>query len=68
MYNVKINTKEKMDVQVISKESVSISIWGGKNLKKDHGYATLSYEGVCSLIEVLLKVREDMEEGNTDFY
>lgn len=68
MYSVVINKKEKVDIRVVSEDSVSMSIWGGANFSKDHGYTTLSYDGVCSLIGALLRVKEDMENCKSDFF
>lgn len=67
MYEVITNKKEKMHITVISDESVAIKIYGGSNFKKEHGYTTLSYEGVCRLIGTLMQVKQDMENNQTDF-
>ena len=68
MYSVVINKKERADIRITSEDSVSMSIWGGANFSKDHGYTTLSYDGVCSLIGTLLRVKEEMEKGETVFF
>ena len=61
MYEVQIDEKEKMEITVISRDSVTIKTWGGTGFRKAHGYTTLSYEGVCNLIETLSQVKADME-------
>ena len=67
MYEVRTNQKEKMHITVISDESVAIKIYGGTNFTKEHGYTTLSYDGVCTLISALMQVKQDMENNQTDF-
>lgn len=68
MYQVQIDKKERMDITVVSDESVSVKTWGGNYFNKDHGYTTLSYEGVCALIDTLSQVKVDMENNKTDFF
>lgn len=68
MYQVMVNKKERMDISIISEEAVTIRTWGGNNFSKDHGDVTLSYKGMCSLIETLLQVKNDMENNKTDFF
>ena len=67
MYEVQIDKKEKMEITVISSNSVAIRICGGTGFKKDHGYTTLSYDGVCKLIDALSQVKSDMETHKTDY-
>lgn len=68
MYEVIINKNEKMQVSIISKDFAEIKTFGGKNFEKDHGTTNLSYIGVCNLIDILEKVKKDMEENRTDFF
>nr|DAM26562.1 MAG TPA: hypothetical protein [Caudoviricetes sp.] len=68
MYEVRTNKKEKMDITVISEDSVSIKTFGGARFDKDHGYTTLSYDGVCALINALTQAKQDMERNQTDFF
>lgn len=68
MYEVGINKNEKMQVAVVSEDFVEIKTFGGKKFDKDHGTTNLSYIGVCNLIDILEKVKRDMEENKTDFF
>ena len=68
MYEVGINKNEKMQVAVVSEDFVEIKTFGGKKFDKDHGTTKLSYIGVCNLIDILKKVKRDMEENKTDFF
>ena len=68
MYEVGINKNEKMQIAIVSNDFAEIKTLGGKNFSKDHGATSLSYAGVCNLIDILEKVKKDMEENRTDFF
>lgn len=68
MYEVMINKNEKMQLSIISDDFAEIKTFGGKRFEKDHGTTNLSYIGVCNLIDILEKVKKDMEENRTDFF
>lgn len=68
MYEVVINKNEKMQVVVVSEDFAEIKTLGRKYFEKDHGTTNLSYIGVCNLIDILEKVKKDMEENRTDFF